>query len=139
MNLKIVARFLNQTHCYRCGSGLKGADVTLLVGSPMVSVIYVVCPHCGGELLATVSVGGHSVTGIRTDLAPSEVKKFFGAPAVSSDDVLDLHELVKGGSLWQGLKQKNEKYWEKGPKRSEERVLFPQSSSEKTSPPSPFA
>lgn len=123
MNPKILARFLNHTYCHQCGAILKEAEVTLLFESPVVSVAHIQCAGCGGETLATLSIGGCSVTDVRTDLSPSEVRRFFNAPSVSVDDVLDLHELLQKGEVWQVLEREEEKSWGKKSKRSAKRVV----------------
>lgn len=113
MNSKILSQFLNQAQCYQCGNSLKEAKVVPLADSRVAGLVYVVCSHCSSELLATLSVGGHNIQPLNTDLVPWEVKRFFGARPVEPDDVLNVHELVKEETLWSTLKQENEKYSEK--------------------------
>ncbi|MEA2020206.1 MAG: hypothetical protein U9M98_00545 [Patescibacteria group bacterium] len=128
MNQKILSRFLSNTHCYQCGLPLEDAEVTFLFRASVASIIHVRCEHCGAETLATLSVSGHQVTDIQTDLTSSELKRFFASEPISVDDVLDIYELIQKKDLWQLLKQKREKFSGKKSKSSAGEDTFLRSS-----------
>ena len=118
-----LAKFLGHTYCHRCGSPLKSAEATLLAESSAVSVVHIQCAECGGEILATLNAESYSISDVATGLSPSEVRRFFDAPPVSVDDLLDLHELLQEGKIWQFLERKEEKSWENKSKRSAEKAV----------------
>ncbi len=136
MNPDILAQFLEEASCYQCGDSLQNAEVTFLMRSAVAAILHVRCAACGSEILASLSVSGHSMTDIRTDLTSAELKRFFNAVPVSTDDVLDLVELPKE-KLWSLLKQKKEKYLEKESRDSVRKVTFPESSWREEEIPSP--
>lgn len=127
MNPDILAQFLEDASCYQCGASLQDAEATFLMRSAVAAILHVRCAACGSEVLASLSLSGHSITDVRTDLTSVELKRFFNAVPVSTDDVLDLIEMP-GEKIWSLLKQKKEKYLEKKLKASVRRGSFQQSS-----------
>lgn len=136
MNPDILAQFLEDASCYQCGNSLQDAEVTFLMRSAVAAILHIRCAACGSEILASLSMSGHSMTDIRTDLTSVELKRFFNAVPVSTDDVLDLVELPKE-TLWLFLKQKKEKFVEKKLKDSARKAMFPESSWREEEIPSP--
>ena len=135
MNPDILAQFLSDTSCYHCGGSLQNAEVTFLMRSAVAAIVHVRCSDCGSEILASMSLSGHSITDIRTDLTSAELKRFFNAAPVSVDNVLDLAELPEE-KLWLLLKQKKEKYSERKFRNSAEKGSFPESSWKEEEAPS---
>ena len=136
MNPDILAQFLGDTSCYHCGDSLQNAEVTFLMRSAVSAIVHIRCDSCGSETLASLSVSGHSITDIRTDLTSTELKRFFNAVPVSTDDVLDLASLpVK--KIWLLLKQKKENYSESKSRNAVEKGSFPGSSWKEDETPSP--
>ncbi len=136
MNPDILAQFLGDTSCYQCGASLQDAEVTFLMRSAVAAIVHIRCADCRAETLASLSVSGHSITDVRTDLTSAELKRFFNAAPVSTADVLNFVELPEE-KRWLLLKQKKEKYSEKKSNASVEKGTFPESSWREERAPSP--
>jgi hypothetical protein len=77
--------------CAVCGESVAPDDVRLLARRDDLAFLQIRC-GCGSTTLAFVVAGAHEATGTGGDRAAS-------SPAVTSDDVLDMHALLDG---WTG-------------------------------------
>jgi hypothetical protein len=117
---KLIKEHLLKTFCYRCGSSLDGANIVPISEMPVAVTAHVTCPNCKAESMITITLGGSGVLPVTTDLMPEEIKEFIGKQPISSDDLLDLHTVLKKGKLW-NLMQQKEQYSVKKAKTSEEK------------------
>ena len=91
-----VARF-----CDKCGREYETADVEILQQTNVSAIIHFGCPRCKSRHLATFvkPMGIASRVPVNTDLGVEELARFAGKRGVSSNDVLDVHEFFKDGSV----------------------------------------
>jgi hypothetical protein len=97
-----VARF-----CDKCGKPYDLSDVEILQSNDYSTIIHFSCKNCKARHLATFvrPLGISSRMPVNTDLSIEEIKKFAGKKSVSSNSVIDVHELLKQdkitiGSIW---------------------------------------
>src|SRR3989338_5904797 len=89
-NLKIVS------HCPVCGSSYNPLEAHVLAEKSDAHLVLIRCRTCQTAVLAVImssSVGVSSV-GLITDLSSDDVMKFQDAAPVTTDDVIELHQLL---------------------------------------------
>lgn len=64
-------------------------------------LIHITCPHCHNALLAMIVVSqlGMSSVGMVTDLNVFDAQKLQGKQALSEDELLDFHVLLKNNQI----------------------------------------
>ncbi len=87
-----VARF-----CDKCGKPYDLSDVEILQNNDYSTIIHFSCKNCKARHLATFvrPLGISSRMPVNTDLSIEEIKKFAGKKSVSSNDIIDMHEMLK--------------------------------------------
>ncbi|MEK7595282.1 MAG: hypothetical protein AAB443_01645 [Patescibacteria group bacterium] len=120
MDKKIVKEHLIKTFCYRCGSSLEGASIVPINEIPLAMTAHITCPNCKAESMVTITTGGAGVFPVTTDLTADEIKNFLGADSLTTNDLLELHSLIKKDTLW-NLLQKKESNLVKKVKNSQEK------------------
>ena len=88
-------------YCDKCGRAYEADDVEILQQTEYSVIIHFGCPRCKARHLATFikPLGITSRVPVNTDLGIDELSRFAGKRSVSSNDVLDVHERMKDGSL----------------------------------------
>ncbi len=86
-------------YCDKCGKSYDLDDVTILQRNQFSTIIHFSCKNCKARHLATFvrPLGLASRMPINTDLSLDELPRFVGLDAVTSNDVIDVHELMNGG------------------------------------------
>lgn len=86
-----VARF-----CDKCGRPYEIDDVTVLQQNQFSAIIHFECKNCKARHLATFiqQMGLTSRMPINTDLNLEELPRFVKLGAVSSNEILDVHEML---------------------------------------------
>ena len=89
------------SHCPSCGSSRSLESAAVLDQRKDRQLVHFRCDRCSGSVLSVISVSsvGVSAVGVSTDLNQAEAGRFSGAPPVTTDDVLNAHELFSGGRL----------------------------------------
>ena len=61
------------------------------------TVVYVTCSECESSIIAVVAMSGFGIVslGLVTDMTAEDTKRFFGAPGISSDELLSIYELLQ--------------------------------------------
>lgn len=61
------------------------------------TVVYVTCSRCESSIVAMVAMTGLGIVslGLVTDMTAEDAKKFFGSKAVSSNELLQIYQLLK--------------------------------------------
>lgn len=87
-----VARF-----CDKCGTSYTTNDVRIVKDSNFSSIIHFSCPNCKSNHIATFvkPMGMTSRVPINSDLQVDEVTEFAQKEGISSDEVLDLYNLLE--------------------------------------------
>lgn len=91
-----VARF-----CDRCGRAYKEEDIEILQRTDYSVIIHFGCPNCKARHLATFikPLGITSRVPVNTDLGIEELSYFAGRRGISTNDVLDVHDILKSNDL----------------------------------------
>ncbi|HLD20274.1 MAG TPA: hypothetical protein VJB93_03455 [Patescibacteria group bacterium] len=90
-NFRLVA------FCPLCNAQYQPNQASILEQKDDANLIYVECSECGASIIALVVMGlmGISSIGLVTDLTERDIRRFQNAYALSSDDVLDLHQALQ--------------------------------------------
>ncbi|MBN2101106.1 hypothetical protein JW710_04440 [Candidatus Dojkabacteria bacterium] len=91
-----IARF-----CDKCGKAYDINDVEILQHDDYSTIIHFSCQNCKARHLATFikPLGVSSRMPVNTDLSIKEIKKFAGKKSISSNDIIDVHELFKNSKF----------------------------------------
>ena len=88
-------------HCSNCGHKYTENDLTLIQKDEYAAVFHLTCQKCKESYLINVvspfgNLQGSSRLPLKLDISSAEeARKFIGKNSVSSDDVLNLHELLE--------------------------------------------
>ena len=84
-------------YCDKCGKAYEVDDVEILQQTDYSVIIHFGCSNCKARHLATFikPLGITSRVPVNTDLTIEELSRFAGKRSVSSNDILDVHELLK--------------------------------------------
>lgn len=90
--LENVARY-----CDKCGKSYDISDVEILQQNDYSVIIHFSCKNCKARHLATFikPLGVSSRMPVNTDLSISEISSFASRKAISTNEVLDVHEVLK--------------------------------------------
>jgi hypothetical protein len=75
-----LIRHLEQVTCSGCGEYYRGGDIAAVVTEPSRLIVRLRCRSCGQDGIAILDFGTNA-------LAPAE-------PPITTDDVLDVHDLL---------------------------------------------
>lgn len=84
-------------HCPVCNKEYRPAKMLLLNQEGKRSTLHLTCEACHTSSIVYVSMSPVGVVsmGVLTDLEQTEAKRLLQAEALSSDDVLGVHQLLK--------------------------------------------
>ena len=91
-------------HCSNCGSKYEDEDLVLIRTDEYGSIFHLVCKKCKEAYLINVvsplgMVQGSNRVPVRVDISSADdAKNFIGADFVTSNDVLDMHDLLENTS-----------------------------------------
>jgi hypothetical protein len=90
-----VRQLLENVKCVVCSSEYDEADVAIMGQQDDVWMLMVSCRRCAtqGIILAMVKEEEH--VEVLTDLTPEEWERLKDLPAISTDDVLDVHRFLR--------------------------------------------
>jgi hypothetical protein len=92
---RLVLTLLARLRCAGCGKPFHAHDFALLDRRQDVWVLGVECRHCGESAHVIVALHSGAEQEVITDLTPEERRKADEWPAITADDVLDIHELLQ--------------------------------------------
>lgn len=81
--------------CANCGQGYARNDIYVLGHHEGVWVSAVVCSRCGTQGLVFATLQDEGQFDVISDLTPDEAEAFSSLPALSVDDVLDVHAFLR--------------------------------------------
>ena len=93
------------SYCPLCEASYNPESTKILGEKEDGHLMHIRCGNCSSAILAltlTSSVGVSSV-GLVTDLDHHEVDRFKSAPAISTDDVIDIHHVLQNEKAMLGL------------------------------------
>jgi hypothetical protein len=85
------------TTCPICNTQYNPVAAKIVEEREGAHLIHIQCRHCGSSIVALVLIGGLGVSsvGLICDLTPEDVSKFKNSKEVSTDDVIDIHQLLE--------------------------------------------
>lgn len=84
-------------HCPLCDRTYEPKEMLLLEEGRDRTVFHLTCVSCGASTFVFVSAGPMGVAsfGVLTDVDRTEANRIFGSDPVSSDDAIEVHQLLK--------------------------------------------
>lgn len=87
---------LQMLHCPQCGNLYTDSEVGVLQESDMAILATITCGKCHYQSVVTLSLGNSNTSAmLASDLKPNEMTKFLNMEAVSTDDLVDIHQWLK--------------------------------------------
>jgi hypothetical protein len=90
---RLILKLVTQLHCAECGRPYDPHDFALVQRQPEMWVLATRCHHCNQSCQVVVYLQPEP-TEVVSDLTPEETKASGGWPAITTDDVLDMHSLL---------------------------------------------
>lgn len=95
MDENLIRRLVSTIKCSVCGEGYDGANVRVLGHDDDVWFVSAYCPTCGSHSLVAAVINEGPFSELITDLTEDEFDRFSEADEITTDDVLDIHDLLK--------------------------------------------
>jgi hypothetical protein len=86
-----VRQLLENIKCVVCSEPYDESDVTIMGQQDELWMLMVSCHHCGTQGIILAMVKEDEQVELLTDLGADELERVNSLPAISSDDVLDVH------------------------------------------------
>lgn len=85
------------SRCPLCNAGYRMEDAQMVEATDDSSMVYVECPRCKSSIVAVVAMSGMGMVslGMVTDMTREDVERFRMAPSVSSNELLEMIQLLK--------------------------------------------
>lgn len=91
---EIIKKLISASRCGSCGHNYEVNNIDVLGHNKEIWFLRIHCSECNHKSLVAAVVKGKNIN-MHNDLSPAEVEKFKKAPAISADDVLDMHNFLK--------------------------------------------
>jgi ribosomal protein S27E len=88
---QVIRSLIDSIKCSVCGHAYSEPDATVLARKGDSWFVSVMCSHCGTRNLVAAVLKEISGAPPATDLTPAETAAFTRSPAVSPNDVLNIH------------------------------------------------
>ena len=96
MREAFLKRLLSKIKCSVCGQGYEVADIKILGHEGTLWLFSACCSLCQTQGLLAVVAGRHNAAETATDFVEAERDKFDQSEVVEINDVLDMHNFLKG-------------------------------------------
>jgi len=96
MREAFLKRLFSKVSCGICGQKYDVSNIKILDQEDGLWVLSVYCSSCGTQGLIAAVVHEGNITDVITDLTEAEYERFIGSEAVGVDDVLEMHNFLKG-------------------------------------------
>ncbi len=91
---RLVFKLVGQLHCLDCGRAYDRDDFSLAHRWEDVWVLSSHCHHCNGRSHVVIFMHVDAAPVVVLDLSPEEAISVAELPAITADDVLDIHLLL---------------------------------------------
>lgn len=91
-----IRRLLASIKCGVCGQGYEVDNIDVLGHHEDLWFLSALCPACHARCLVAAVIGEGRVPEVITDLTKAELDRFRNMSRVTTDDVLDMHNFLKG-------------------------------------------
>lgn len=95
MRQAFIRHLVANVQCVSCGERYGRSDIYVLGHHDDIWVSAVVCSRCGTQGLVFATVRGEGQLEVAWSAEREEIAAFEDLPALSIDDVLDMHALLK--------------------------------------------
>jgi hypothetical protein len=96
MDEKYIRRMMSTMKCSVCGERYESGNISVLGHRDDVWFLSVFCPSCHSQGLVAAVINDSKVPQVVTDLTQGEKAKFGTGNGVEADDILDIHDFLKG-------------------------------------------
>lgn len=92
----LIRRLMASIKCGVCGQGYEVDNIDVLGHHEDLWFLSALCPACQARCLVAAVIGEGRVAEVITDLTEAELDRFRNMSRVTTDDVLDMHNFLKG-------------------------------------------
>ena len=92
----LIKKVMASIKCGVCGEHYEVDNINVLGHEEDVWFLSVFCPACHARCLVAAVIEEHRVPQVTTDLTRTELDRFKNVNRVTTDDVLDMHNFLKG-------------------------------------------
>lgn len=96
MDEHFVKKLMSTMKCGVCGQRYEISNVNVLGHRDEMWFLSIACPSCHSQALVAAVIKEGKPTEVVTDLTEAELAKFARRDPVKGDDVLDIHNFLKG-------------------------------------------
>ena len=96
MDEKFIRRMMSTMKCSVCGERYESGNISVLGHRDDVWFLSVFCPSCHSQGLVAAVIKDGKAPQVVTDLMQGEKAKFGAGNGVEADDILDMHDFLKG-------------------------------------------
>lgn len=90
-----VKKLLSSLKCGVCGQRYRIQNLQVLGHRDELWFLNVSCTACGSQGMMAAVVKESRAYPVITDLSPEELERFGTTPAITGDDILDMHHFLK--------------------------------------------
>lgn len=90
----LIKKLITSSKCHVCGRNYEVKNIDVLGHEQELWFLRIRCSACNHQSLVAAVVTQNKIA-LDTDLTPAEIEKFKNSSAISSDDVLDMHNFLK--------------------------------------------
>ncbi len=98
MEDRIIRRLVISQKCSVCGQPYPLENIDIVSRQGNLWLLKLVCSACRTQSLVVAVIRKGKTSGIISELSEDECEKFKNARVLSADDVLDMHDFLKGFS-----------------------------------------
>ena len=92
----LIKRLMASIKCGVCGKGYEVGNINVIGRDEDLWFLSVFCPACHTRCLVAAVIKEGRVPEVITDLTEAELDKFKNAGSLTADEVLDMHNFLKG-------------------------------------------
>ena len=96
MEESLIKRLIASIKCGACGQNYQEDNIDIIEHSEEMWFLRVFCSSCHVRCLVAAIIREDDKAEVITDLSGTELDRFKGADEVKEDDVLDMHNFLKG-------------------------------------------
>ena len=96
MEESLIKRLVASVQCSICGKRYEADNIDVLDHEEDLWFLRVTCPACDTHFLLAAIIKEEKVTEVITDLTEAELDKFKNAGDLTPDEILDMHNFLKG-------------------------------------------
>jgi galactokinase len=96
MDDRFIKKLLANMKCGICGRHYEPGHINILGHKEDLWFLSVFCPACTSQALVAAVIKEGKVAEVVTDLTEKELSKLSDGSTIEADDVLDLHNFLKG-------------------------------------------